>query len=59
MGQLAGLILKIPNFPIQQPSAVSDYNNGATLIRAGPCVHVISTDICNLARPVETPLCKM
>jgi hypothetical protein len=39
------LILTIPNIPIRQPCALSDYNNGATLIRAGMCVHVFPSNL--------------
>eukprot|EP01041_Mallomonas_annulata_P010778 gene10779-22504_t len=39
------LILTIPNNPIQQPCALSDYNNGATLTRAGMCVHVFPSNL--------------
>ncbi|HEY0491209.1 MAG TPA: hypothetical protein VGD30_16990, partial [Telluria sp.] len=38
------LILKIPSNPIQHSCAVSDYNYGATLIRAGMCVHIFSIE---------------
>ena len=41
------------------PSRVADYNNGATLLRAGAVRIHFFHRICNLARPVETPLCKM
>jgi hypothetical protein len=53
------LILKLPNNPILHPCALSDYNCGATLIRARMCVHVFFHRIRDLAGPMETPLCKI
>jgi hypothetical protein len=53
------LILTIPNNPFRHSCTLSDYNCGATLIRARTCVHVFFHRICNLAGPMETPLCKI
>jgi hypothetical protein len=56
---LAGTYPSIQTTLIQHPGVRSDDNNGATLIAAGWCVHIFFHRICNLARPVETPLCKI
>lgn len=43
----------------QHSRAQSDYNNGATLTRAGMAHTHLFHRICKLARPMETPLCNM
>ena len=48
-----------PDNLIQHLCALSDYNNGATLIRAGMVHTHLFHRICKLARLVETPLCRM
>jgi hypothetical protein len=58
--RLAGTYPYNPNPSlIRHPRSPTDYNNGATLPVAR-MVHIrFFHRICNLARPVETPLCKM
>ena len=48
-----------PDIQVQHPGALSDDNNGATLIRAGMRRTRLFHRICKLARPMETPLCRM
>jgi hypothetical protein len=57
--ELAGLYPNNPNILDQRPCALSDYNNGATLIRAGAVHTHLFHRICKTARPMETPLCRM
>src|SRR6266571_6801384 len=44
MGQLAGTYPYNSKQSIPQPCALSDYNNGATLTRSRPCIHVFSIE---------------
>jgi hypothetical protein len=44
-GQLASTYPYNSKQSIRQPCALSDYNNGATLIRAGMCVHVFPSNL--------------
>jgi len=48
-----------PNILVQHPCALSDYNNGATLTRVGAMHTHLFYRICNLAGPMESPLCRM
>jgi|SRR5258706_9180164 hypothetical protein len=34
-----------PDNPVQHPAALSDYNNGATLIAQGWCVHIFPSNL--------------
>jgi hypothetical protein len=34
-----------PNNSVQHPAALSDYNNGATLIAQGWCVHIFPSNL--------------
>ena len=58
--ELGGIYPDNPDILVPHPCALSDYNNGATLTRAGTVhTHLFSHQICKLARPMGRPLCRM
>ncbi|HEY4317716.1 MAG TPA: hypothetical protein VGN04_08940, partial [Herbaspirillum sp.] len=55
--KLAELILTIPYNSVHIPAALSDYNNGATLIAQGWCVHIFPSNL-QIGEAVVAPLCR-